>query len=71
MLLAPFNPSQRRFDFASRTAAAQTLNGQYVETIRLLGLARAGNTFDTRTFEARGLFTLNRISDVATVVQTP
>jgi hypothetical protein len=58
-------------DFASRTAAGQTLNGQYVETIRLLGLARAGNTFDTRTFEVRGLFTLNRISDVATVTPAP
>ncbi len=54
-------------DFASRTATGQTLNGTYLETIRLLGLARAGNTFDTRTFQVRGLFTLNRITDVATV----
>jgi hypothetical protein len=54
-------------DFNSRTAAATTLSGQYLETIRLLGLARAGNTFDTRTFQVRGSFTLNRITDIATV----
>jgi|LakMenEpi03Aug12_release.lakeMendotaPanAssembly.Ray.scaffolds.fasta_scaffold148841_2 hypothetical protein len=65
------NVTPPRDDFASRTAASQTLNGQYAETIRLLGLARAGNTFDTRTFEVRGIFTLNRITDVATVTQTP
>ncbi|HTH49707.1 MAG TPA: hypothetical protein VMB21_19495 [Candidatus Limnocylindria bacterium] len=58
-------------DFDSRTAADQTLNGQYSETIRLLGLARAGNTFDTRTFKVRGSFTLNRITDIATVTRLP
>ena len=58
-------------DFDSRTAAAQTLTGQYFETIRLLGLARAGNTFDTRTFQVRGSFTLNRITDIATVTRLP
>lgn len=58
-------------DFASRTGAGQILNGNYEESVRLLGLARAGNTFDTRTFQVRGIFTLNRISDVATVTQTP
>ncbi len=56
-------------DFSSRTAAAQSLIGVYSETIRLLGLARPGNTFDTREFEVRGLFNLNRITDIATVTR--
>jgi hypothetical protein len=30
----------------------------------LLGLARAGNTVDTRTFEVLGSFNLNRVSPV-------
>jgi hypothetical protein len=58
-------------DFDSRTAAAATLSGQYAETVRLLGLARAGNTFDTRTFEVRGIFVLNRLTDIATVTSVP
>lgn len=56
-------------DFASRVAAGQSVLGQYAETIRLLGLARPGNTFDTREFEVRGLFNLNRISEIATVTR--
>ncbi len=56
-------------DFVSRTASRQSMSGAYAETIRLLGLARAGNTFDTRDFEVRGLFTLNRISEIATVTR--
>lgn len=56
-------------DFASRTAAGQSLSGTYAETIRLLGLARPGNTFDTREFEARGIFTLNRISEIPVVTR--
>jgi hypothetical protein len=58
-------------DFASRTAAAQTVVGEYAETIRLLGLARPGNTFDTRAFQVRGSFSLNRIADIPTVTRTP
>lgn len=58
-------------DFDSRTSASATLSGQYVETVRLLGLARAGNTFDTRTFEVRGVFVLNRLTDIATVTPVP
>jgi len=54
-------------DFGGRTSAAQTLTGQYEESIRMQGLARAGNTFDTRTFQVRGSFTLNRLTDIATV----
>jgi hypothetical protein len=56
-------------DFSSRVASGQSLIGQYSETIRLLGLARPGNTFDTREFEVRGLFNLNRISQIATVTR--
>jgi len=56
-------------DFASRTAAGHSLVGVYSETIRLLGLARPGNTFDTREFEVRGLFNLNRISSIPAVTR--
>jgi len=56
-------------DFAARTSVGQSLNGAYAETIRLLGLARPGNTVDTREFEVRGIFTLNRISDIPVVTR--
>ncbi len=65
------NVSPPSDDFDSRTAAGKSFSGSYVETIRLLGLARAGNTFDTRTFRVTGIFTLNRISEVATVTHAP
>lgn len=58
-------------DFNSRVAAGLTLNGEYTETIRLRGLARAGNTFDTRRFDVRGAFELNRISEIATLTSAP
>jgi hypothetical protein len=51
-------------DFKSRTSGNQTLTGSYAESIRMLGLARAGGTNDMRRFEVRGVFTLNHISDV-------
>lgn len=52
---------------AAFTAGGQTLSGKYAETITLQGLARAGGTHDTRTFEVRGVFSLNRISPVPTL----
>ncbi len=58
-------------DFASLVAGGRTLRGDYVETITLLGLARAGNTNETRQFEVRGSFTLNRIADVPTLTTLP
>jgi hypothetical protein len=58
-------------DFSGRVGAGQALTGVYSETIRLLGLARPGNTFDTRDFEVRGVFTLNRISDIPAVTVVP
>ncbi len=54
-------------DFNSRTSGDQTLTGNYLETIRMLGLARAGGTHDTRQFEVRGVFTLNHVSDIPTL----
>lgn len=50
--------------FEARTSAAQTLTGNYAESMSLLGLARGGGSMDTRTFEARGSFSLQRIVDV-------
>ncbi len=57
-------------DFASLTAGNQNLTGTYLETIRLLGLARAGGTNDTRSFQVAGGFSLQRISE-ATTLTTP
>ena len=54
-------------DFASLTAGNQSLTGTYLETIRLLGLARAGGTNDTRSFQVAGAFSLQRISEVTTL----
>ena len=54
-------------DFDSRTAAGQTLRGSYAESVSVKGLARGGGNVDTRTFEARGAFVLNRISTVPTL----
>ena len=58
-------------DFLSRATAGLTLTGDYLETIRVLGLARPGNTFDTRTFQVRGAFSLNRLSEIATLTSVP
>ncbi len=57
-------------DFGSRTSTGQTLSGNYSETITVLGLDRSG-TADTRTFETRGVFTLNRIAETPTLTSTP
>jgi hypothetical protein len=58
-------------DFNSRIAAGLQLAGDYLETIRVQGLARAGNTFDTRQFEVRGAFELNRINEIPTLTRVP
>jgi len=47
-------------DFASRTAAGQSLSGTYLETITMTGLGGA-----TRTFQVSGAFILSRISPIA------
>jgi hypothetical protein len=58
-------------DFNSLVNASLGLSGTYLETIRLQGLARAGNTYDTRRFNVRGVFTLNRVSEVPVVTHLP
>jgi hypothetical protein len=42
-----------------------------LETIRVIGLARAGNSFDSRRFDVRGAFKLNRISAIPTLTRVP
>lgn len=54
-------------DFITRVSAGQTLRGDYRETIRIIGLARAGGTADTKTFETRGVFRLDRLSTIPTL----
>ena len=58
-------------DFDSRVNASATLSGTYLESIRVLGLARAGNSFDTRRFDVSGGFLLNRISGIPTLTLVP
>lgn len=58
-------------DFSSLVSANLTINGVYSEIITLKGLARAGGTNDTRRFEVRGSFTLNRVSDIAQITTVP
>ena len=58
-------------DFSSLVAAADSLSGDYLETITFKGLARPGNTFDTRQYQVSGVFTLNRISQVPTLTLAP
>ena len=52
---------------AAFSSGGQALSGNYLETITVQGLARSGGTCDTRTFEVRGTFSLNRICAVPTL----
>jgi len=54
-------------DFISRVSTDQRLLGDYRETIRIIGLARAGGSADTKTFETRGVFRLDRLSTIPTL----
>src|SRR5207237_371860 len=56
-------------DFASLTSGTQA--GTYLETVTVLGLQRAGGKQDSRAFQVRGGFTLNRISDLPTLTIAP
>lgn len=58
-------------DFSSLVAAGDTITGEYRETIRIKGLAREGGTNDTREFEVRGAFSLNRVSEIPTLTIAP
>ncbi len=58
-------------DFKSLISANHSVNGVYSETITLKGLARAGGTNDTRVFQARGDFSLNRVSEISQITPAP
>lgn len=58
-------------DFVGRTSVGQILAGVYGETIDVLGLARGGGQQDTRSFEVRGDFQLNRLSTLPAVSRAP
>lgn len=58
-------------NFTSLVSSGLTLNGNYTEVITIRGLARAGGTFDTRQYEVRGVFSLNRVSDIPTLAIAP
>jgi hypothetical protein len=58
-------------DFGSLVSANSSLNGTYDEVILLKGLARAGGTNDTRRFEVRGDFSLNRVSAISQITPAP
>ncbi len=58
-------------DFSSLVASGDSITGEYLETILLRGLARAGGTNDTRQFQVRGAFSLNRVSEVPTLTVGP
>ena len=54
-------------NFMDRVSVGSTLFGHYEETVDLIGLARAGGTNDTRNFEVRGYFKLDRVSDIPVI----
>lgn len=47
-------------DFVSLTSGSRSLQGQYDETVRVIGQ-------DTREFRTRGAFSLNRVSEIPTL----
>jgi hypothetical protein len=57
-------------DFDSYVSKSKTLSGDYSETITLLGMAHTAGT-DTREFHVRGVFSLNRITDIPTLTPAP
>jgi hypothetical protein len=58
-------------DFASLTSTGQNLNGEYAETITILGLARDGGMTDSRQFRVQGVFHLTRLLDAPTLTTSP
>ncbi len=65
--LRPLPPGE---DFLSRVQAGLSLAGEYFETIRVLGLVRGGGP-DTRRFDVRGVFELNRIAEAPNLTRVP
>ncbi len=58
-------------NFFSRISGGETLTGDYYEDLRVIGLARAGGTNDTRALQVRGVFRLDRISEISTLTENP
>lgn len=58
-------------DFNSRVSAGMAFTGEYLETLLVRGLPRPGGTFDTRRFDSKGIFQLNRISEIPTLTRVP
>lgn len=56
-------PEAAGTNFTDRISSSKRLIGNYQETIKLIGLPQAGGA-DHRTFEVRGAFRLDRISDI-------
>lgn len=51
------------------SAGGQTFSGNYAEKITVTGLDRGGGNSDSRIYEVRGVFTLNRISATPVLTQ--
>jgi hypothetical protein len=65
IVLTPTAPTG---DFDSYVSKGKTVSGDYDETITVLGRARAFTSgTDTREFHVRGVFSLNRVTDVPTL----
>lgn len=58
-------------DFNARVGAGTSFEGDYLETVRVHGLARDGGPVDVRRFDVRGRFSLNRISEIPTITRAP
>lgn len=58
-------------DFNARVGAGTSFEGEYLETVRVNGLARDGGAVDVRRFDVRGRFSLNRISEIPTITRAP
>jgi hypothetical protein len=65
-------PGLGQTNFNSRVSARQTMVGDYAETIQVMGLERGANPVaDVRSFEVRGVFRLDRISDIPVLTTPP
>ena len=51
-------------NFSDRVTGGQTRYGSYQETLKLIGMDPGNGEKDTRTFEMRGAFRLDRISTI-------
>jgi hypothetical protein len=58
-------------DFASLVDYGTKISGQYLETTTLEGLSRGGGSNETRQFNVRGSFELNRLTDIPTLTIAP